>query len=120
MEQIKITSENLFEVLDKVNIKCRKRDVIISLNSSEIKDDKLNLSTTELDIEQFVLGVGPHVTDLIVGDRVILDLDKLSTRRTNPRNSEEVITVLNIDPISITEDILLAVVDSDVIKYIKL
>lgn len=113
-----INEDNLHEVIEKFNWKCRFTDVCISMNMVE-SEDELDLKQIEISNEQYVVSVGPHVTDIIVGDVVYVDLEKLSTQTRSSRDMNEITYSLNITPIPLEGDYAVTIINDRAIKLIK-
>lgn len=72
--------------------------VVITLNTVE-EDSELTLSDKTMSDVQYVVAVGPMVNQFKVGDKVLIDVNKLIKHNTNPHNTHETYPVINIDPI---------------------
>lgn len=79
-------------------VKPRFADVIITCNT-DVADGQITFSDNTLSEFQYVVAKGPHVNDLEVGDRVQLDLDRMTVKVENPNNSHEPLEQIKINPI---------------------
>ena len=88
--------------------------VVITLNTENTLDS-LNLSDNAMSQFQYIIAKGPHCRDIEVGDKVRLDLDKMLKKSTNPNNSHEDITTIQLDPIEFDGKIF-AIIEDRLIK----
>lgn len=88
--------------------------VITTMFNKEIDYDVI-LTDDILDDEQFVVAAGPFVTDLNPGDKVRIDLEKLSV--TLQDENGERYTKLKVEPIMIGETIC-GLISESIIKTI--
>ena len=88
--------------------------VIVTLNKGVI-EGTLDLSENTITEEQYIVAKGPNVHGLEVGGKVLLDLDKLMDKRTNPNNVYEELGVLKFDPI-MADGIVYAILEDRFIK----
>jgi len=88
--------------------------VIITLNR-ENPDNNLILSDNVMSETQYILAKGSMVKDVEVGQRVILDLEKMMIKEINPENSHEYIQRIKLDPITF-ETYTFAIVEDRMIK----
>lgn len=111
---LNVTKDNLKEVLALVDSKPRFTDVLISTNTNEDE-----FSNTEMDSKQFVLAVGPSVTDLKVGDEVVIDVQKCFRKELSHRDANQYNLILDIFPVELSEDYLGNLVSDRIIKLVK-
>lgn len=119
MEQENLNRTQVLEVSNNFPLEPMFNKVIITLNTEEA-DDYLELSGNEVSDVQFVVAKGEHVHSLTVGQKVLVDLEKLMVKERNPENQDEVLTRIKIDPIFI-DGVTYALIEDRFIKakYIK-
>jgi hypothetical protein len=88
--------------------------VIITLNTEEVDND-LVLSDNTMSETQTIVAVGPTAHGLSVGDKVLIDLDKMTVREMNPENSHETLSRIKIDPVFV-DDVMYAIIEDRVVK----
>lgn len=88
--------------------------VVITLNTENTLDG-LDLSDNAMSQFQYIIAKGTHCRDIEVGDRVRVDLEKMSVKVMNPNNSYEEITSIKLDPIEFDGKIF-AIIEDRLIK----
>ncbi len=89
--------------------------VIITLNTEDPNSD-LILSNSTMSQEQYVVAVGPSAKQYFqVGDKVLIDLERMLVRERNPDNSMEVLERVKIDPID-HDGVTYAIIEDRLIK----
>lgn len=88
--------------------------VIVTLNT-EVEDGGLVLSDNTLSEVQYIIAKGEHVKSFELGQKVLLDLDKMMIKEPNPTNQYEMITRIKIDPI-IVDGVTFAIIEDRLIK----
>lgn len=84
--------------------------VIITLNKASL-DDEMTLSDNTLDNIQYIIKSGPNTKDLNIGDRVLLDLDKLMVKELSDTIQGEYSMRLKINPIYDDEGRMFALIE---------
>lgn len=113
-EQVNLTFENVIEIIQEFPLEPMFNKVIVTLNKGVI-EGTLDLSENTITEEQFIIAKGPNVHNLEVGQKVLLDLDRLMEKRTNPNNVYEEVGMLKFDPI-IADGIIYAILEDRFIK----
>lgn len=117
MEDIKnITKEEVLEIIKAFPITPLRNRLIITVNVDE-EEDGLVLTNTSFSESQYVVSTGTFIKDVKVGDKVILDLDKMVETVADDHNPYEKVSRIKIDPIEVDGKIYAMVYDS-VIKAI--
>lgn len=88
--------------------------VVITLNV-ESSLDSLDLSDNAMDQFQYIIAKGPNCHNIEVGDKVRIDLEKMSEKVINPNNQHEQLTSIKLDPIEFDGKIF-AIVEDRLIK----
>lgn len=114
MNQENLSKERVEEVIKDFPIEPMFNKVVITLNTEEV-DNYLVLSDNTMSELQYVIAKGSMVTNLEIGQKVIIDLDKMITYELNPENSHEKISKVKIDPLLI-DGVTYAIVED---RYIK-
>jgi hypothetical protein len=97
-------SEEVKELIKDFPLKPRYSSVIITLNSLE-EDGNVVLSNNILSDVQYILAKGAMVTDLNVGDKVIINIEKMMVpTRVDNGNSVDTIMQVKVDTIDVGED----------------
>lgn len=97
------SKEEVLELIKTMPIEPMFNKVIITINRVEA-DGELVLTNDMLAEEQFVLAVGPMAARSVSpGDRVILDLEKMTVRAPLDYDQTQVSTQIKIDPIYVGE-----------------
>lgn len=128
-EMDNITLEEVQEFIKDFPIKPLVRKLIITLNTEQVDGD-IVLSNNIFSETQHVLSVGTHITDIKPGDKVLLDIEKMTEFSPAESNSYEKIPRIKVNPIDIgdytfgiiNEAVVIAVDDrvEDDIKFAKL
>lgn len=94
--RVNVTDENINEVINALKQAPRFSDIIVSTNTVEgaLEGDVMN-------VEQYVLSVGPNVPDLKPGMKVIVEIEKLFRRESVSRDFDQERFVLDIFPVDI-------------------
>lgn len=114
MEQENLNQEQVLEVINNFPLEPMFNKIIVTINTEEA-DDFLELSDNTMSEVQYVIAKGSHVQNLEVGDKVMLDLEKLIVKERNPENQDEVLTRIKIDPIFI-DGVTYAIIEDRVLK----
>ena len=88
--------------------------VVITLNTENTLDS-LDLSDNAMSQFQYIIAKGPNCHNIEVGDRVRVDLEKMSVKVMNQNNSHEEITSIKLDPIEFDGKIF-AIIEDRLIK----
>lgn len=88
--------------------------VVITLNV-ESSLDSLDLSDNAMDQFQYIIAKGPNCHNIEVGDKVRIDLEKMSEKVINPNNQHEQLTSIKLDPIEFDGKIF-AIIEDRLIK----
>ena len=88
--------------------------VVITLNIENTLDS-LDLSDNAMSQFQYIIAKGPNCHNIEVGDKVRVDLEKMSVKQINPNNSHEDFTTIKLDPIEFDGKIF-AIVEDRLIK----
>lgn len=109
-----LTFEDVLTMIPLMQIEPMFNKVIITLNKEE-QDNNLVLSDNVMSEEQFILAKGSMVKDVEVGQKVLLDLEKMMVKEMNPENSHEYIYRVKLDPIKF-HDYTFAIIEDRLIK----
>ena len=88
--------------------------VVITLNV-ESSLDSLDLSDNAMDQFQYIIAKGPNCHNIEIGDKVRIDLEKMSEKVINPNNQHEQLTSIKLDPIEFDGKIF-AIIEDRLIK----
>lgn len=88
--------------------------VIITINTEEV-DGNLILSDNVLSEIQYIVSKGDNVINLELGQKVRIDIEKLTVKVQAPNNTYETITQVKIDPIKV-DGIAYAIIEDRFIK----
>ena len=112
MEKIdNLTLDDVLELIMDFPLEPRHRDVIITVNSYE-PDGNLVLSDNMFSETQFVLSVGSHVHDLVPGQKVMLDVERMLKMVPVEGNSHEVQPQLQLRTVEVNDKVFAIVPDS--------
>ena len=112
--QANLTWEEVVQIINEFPLEPMFNKVIVTLNKGVI-EGTLDLSSNTVAEEQYIIAKGPNVHNLELGQKVLLDLDKLMEKRTNPNNVYEEVGMLKFDPIMV-DDIIYAILEDRFIK----
>lgn len=76
-------------------------EMFITLNT-EIEDGESILSSNVMSEEQYVIAVGSMVRELEVGQKVLLDMEKMMITEIDPNNPYEKVSRVKLKPIEIS------------------
>ena len=108
-----LNKEEVLLLIEDFNIEPLFDNIIITVNKEE--QDYLDLDNQIIDEDQYVVAIGTHVNSVSPGDKVKLNLDKMSIKSRNPNNQDEIINQIKIDPI-LYKDRLFAIISD---RYLK-
>lgn len=114
LEQKNLTMEEVLTMSNSFPWKPTFNKVIITLNREEL-EGMLDISDSTLDEYQFVVAKGGHVNEVTVGQKVMIDIEKLMIREVNPNNTHESISRIKIDPIYV-DGVTYAIIEDRFIK----
>lgn len=108
MQEVKnITQDEVLEMIKDFPVQPRRSRVVITVNVDE--GDDIDLTGAGGFAEnQYVLAVGSHVTDIVPGQKVLIDVRKMLVPNTDQ---------IEIDPINVGDKIF-AFVNEGVIKAV--
>jgi hypothetical protein len=110
-------SDEVKELVKNFPLKPRYSQVIITLNSLE-EDGQVVLSNNVLSDIQYVVAKGSMVNDLSVGDKVIINIEKMMVAtRVDNGNSVDTVMQVKVDTIDVGDDTF-AFIDDRLIKSI--
>lgn len=113
----KISGEAALEMSKNFPLKPRFNKIIVTLNNVE-QDSKLQLEETTLSETQYVVAIGPMVKDINLGDKVLLDIEKMMVRVTTDNGTEVNNTMqVKVDPIFV-KGYMFAFLEDRVVKAI--
>ena len=114
MEEVKhMTQEDVNQVIEGFPVVPTFNKVLITLNT-DVEEDGLVISNTGLSEIQYIVAKGVSCT-FEVGQKVIIDLDKLSVRVPSDTDQTQITTQIKIDPIEVDGVIYTLIED----RYIK-
>jgi hypothetical protein len=87
-DQKRINSAEAFNIAQTFPIEPMFNKVIVTLNKEEV-DHYLVLSDNIMSEEQYVVAFGSHVHNIALGDKVLLDIEKMMSKEINPENQDE-------------------------------
>lgn len=109
-----INKTNIAEATSKLNKEPRFSEIIITINAEDVD----GLGNKEITREQLVLAVGPHVTDLKVGDLVEIDVEKLFKQIAIGRDADQTQWIPSFYEVSFAEGLYAGALVSD--RIVKL
>ena len=108
MEEVRnITQEEVLEIIKDFPIQPTRNRVIITVNVDEEEDDEINLSGNSFCETQYVIASGNFNSDILPGQKVILDIKKMMPPNANGQ--------IEIDPIEVNGR-MYAFINDNVIK----
>lgn len=114
-EAVNLSYEEVMELIKTFPLEPMSNKVIITINREE-EEEGLMLSNNVLSEEQYVIAVGPMAARFVSpGDRVLLDLEKMTVRAPLSTDVEQMSTQIKIDPI-VVEDLQFAIVNDNCFK----
>jgi hypothetical protein len=96
-----VSKEEVLEIISTMPLEPVFNKVFITINTVEV-DGELVLTNDTLSEDQYVLAVGPTAARTVSpGDKVVLDLEKMTVRTPLDHDQTQVNTQIKIDPIYI-------------------
>lgn len=87
--------------------------VIITLNKEADNESGLILSDNSLSEVQYVVAAGGSA-QVQVGKRILLDLEKMTTKIPDPNNQHEQIETIKVDPIMVDGQMFAIIYDNQI------
>lgn len=116
-EKRNLNQDDVLDLIGKFPLQPRFNGVYVTVNSIE-SESNLEYSDNILSDVQYVIAVGPVVTDLQPGQKVILDIEKMMVDvKVDSTNSYELVKQIKIDLVEINGNAF-ALVNDRVIKTI--
>jgi imidazolonepropionase-like amidohydrolase len=116
-EKRNLDQDDVLDLIGKFPLQPRFNGVYVTVNSVETYSN-LDISDTVLNEVQYVVAVGPVVTDLKPGQKVILDIEKMMVDvMSETKNSYESVKQVKIDLVEVNGSAF-ALVNDRVIKVI--
>jgi len=113
MEEIKnITYEEVLEMIKDFPVKPRRNNIIISVDVVTVTDE-LNLERDTFGEVQYVLATGPFNKDIEPGQRVLLDIERMTESHRNDAN--ELVTSVKITPVDVDGRMFAMITDAVVL-----
>jgi len=108
-EQELINTQNLdqdgvLELIEDFPLQPLRRQVIVTVNTAEeISDDGVRVNSNELAEVQYVVATGNHLSDeeLKPGQKVLLNLEKMSVGIPDPNNQMEQMASIKLRPVQV-------------------
>lgn len=119
-EQAMINAENftLNDVLERIvdfPLKPLRRKLIVTINTAEdVTEDGIRTSSNELAETQYVMAVGDHISELKPGNKVLLNLERMSVRVPNAHDMMSVSTQIKLRPVEVNGRLYALIDDGDV------
>jgi hypothetical protein len=111
-----LTQDDVLELIGDFPLQPLRRKVIITVNTSEqLSDDGVRTSSNEMAEAQYIMACGPHLSEeLKPGQKVLLNLDKMSITMADPMDATAVVSTIKLRPVQVKGRIY-ALVDDGVI-----
>ncbi len=114
MEEIKhMTQEDVNEVIEGFPLIPTFNKILITLNT-DTEEDGLIISNTGLSETQYIVAKGTGC-NFPVGQKVIVDLEKLAVRKPSDTDQSQVTVQLKVDPIEV-DGVMYTLIED---RYIK-
>lgn len=114
MEEIKhMTQEDVNAVIEGFPVIPTFNKVLVTLNT-DVEENGLIISNTGLSENQYIVAKGPNCT-FPVGQKVIIDLDKLAVRTPSDTDQAQMTVQLKVDPVEVNGVIYTLIED----RYVK-
>lgn len=117
MEEVKnVTTERVKELIKDFPVKPYRNNLIITVNVADA-DGEVVLTNAQFAEEQYILALGDYFAKegaLTVGDKIILDLEKMMVFSSPDNNSHERIGRIKLKPIDVNGT-MFAIISDNVI-----
>jgi len=101
MEEVKnLTQDGVLEVIKDFPLQPLRNRVIITMNVDS-PDGEVILSNNSFSETQFVVAKGSFVKEIEVGQRVLLDLEKMTETTPDPENGYETISRVKLKVVEV-------------------
>ena len=114
INQKNISKEDLEAIINTFPLTPMFNKVVITLNTEEV-DNFLILSDNTMSDQQFIIARGSHVNNLTLGDKVLLDLEKMMVYEVNQEDAYEKISRIKVDPI-LVDGVTYGIIEDRLIK----
>ncbi len=116
-EKRNLEMDDVLDLIGKFPLQPRFNGVYITLNSIQ-NEGSVDFSDSALDESQYVIAVGPVVTDIKPGNKILLDVEKMMVvTGSESTNTYEQVKEVKLDLIQVNGDTF-ALVNDRVIKAI--
>lgn len=113
MEEVKFfTQDDVLDVITGFPIEPLHNNVVITINTVQ---EAIKITEAQMDEVQYVIAKGPTVIGVEPGQKVLIDLGKLTVRVPNDTDATELVSRVSIEPI-VVDDVMYAIVSDRVIK----
>lgn len=120
MEEVEnVLAEDVQELVKSFPLVPTRNRLVITVNTISEDEDGLMLSQTQMDEEQYVIAAGSHVHEIMAGDKILLDMNKIMQYRPNPENANEKIGYVEIDPIHVNDRVYAMINDTAIKAFYK-
>ena len=107
-----LTQDDILELIGDFPVQPTRNRLIITVNTiEELGEDGVRLTDKHLDESQYVLAVGSTVHGIKAGNKVLLDLDKLTERQSARQNAYESVGTINLKPVKVNGRIYAMIYD---------
>ena len=96
-----LTQEEVLELSKNFPVLPLRNRVIITVNVDEPEEDEIETTNVSFSESQFILSKGSHCSEFEVGQKVLLDLEKMTVNRNAQTNVLETVSQVKIDPIEV-------------------
>lgn len=96
-----LTQDEVLEVISNFPVTPLRNRVIITVNADEPDEDEIETTNVSFSESQFVISKGAHCKEFEVGQKILLDLEKMTVSRNAQTDVLETVSQVKIDPIEV-------------------
>lgn len=102
MEEVSnLTQDEVLEIVKNFPLEPPRSKAIITVNIDDVEEEGIEDSTSSLSDSQFVMAVGPNMTWVQPGQKIMLDLRAMMQSKAAMHNQMEENGQIMIDPVEV-------------------
>src|SRR5699024_4534227 len=105
MDKKNVTKEEVKKLIEEIKLIPTRGKLIVTMNTDTYEEGEFEDDLSILSEYQYVLAVGPNITFVEAGDKVLLDLAKMTVPVSGVHDAFEQNAQIQIDPVIINDTV---------------